>query len=629
MGIINVLDDNTINKIAAGEVIERPSSVIKELVENSIDSGATAITVEIKDGGIKYIRVTDNGCGIIRSDIKNAFLRHATSKIKDVMDLFRISSLGFRGEALSSICAVSHVELLTKTKNDFSGTRYLISGGNEELLEDAGVPEGTTIIVRDLFYNTPARRKFLKSPNSEAGNISELMEHLILSHPEISFKYMVNGIDRTISSGNGDLKSAIYSVYGRDFVNNIIPIEIDTEIANITGYIGKPEIARGNRNLELFFVNNRYIKSKVISNAVEESYRHRLMLHKYPFVVLYLEIDPSRIDINVHPAKTEIKFMDEIALSGLVTDSIDAILSKSELIPEIKAALTVPKQQIISENENETQENKCTSEALNKKVILNTNENEKIKKLKQVYNNPILDLVSAPEPFETNRKSVFKSEGENKGQECEFEKNEQMSMFSDNFISQEAVKKHRIIGQIFNTYWLVEYDNKLYIIDQHAAHEKVLYEKIIKRINNSETNSQMISPPEIISLSAAEEYTLVKYSDNLAQMGFEWNHFGGQEYSLSGVPVDLFNLTSRDYFISVLDDLAEGNNHKPDAVNDRIATMACKAAVKGNMSLSYNEAKSLIEELLTLENPYNCPHGRPCIISYSLDELEKLFKRIV
>lgn len=627
MGIINVLDENTINKIAAGEVIERPASVIKELVENSIDSGAEAITVEIKDGGIKYIRVTDNGSGILKSDIKNAFLRHATSKIKDVMDLFRISSLGFRGEALSSICAVSHVELLTKTETDFSGSRYLISGGREELMEDVGVPKGTTIIIRDLFYNTPARRKFLKSPNTEASNITELMEHLILSHPDISFKYTVNGIDRLISSGNNDIKSAIYSIFGRESVNNLLPVSIKSEAASINGFIGKPEIARGNRNFELFFVNNRYIKSKVLSYSVEEAYKHRLMLHKYPFVVLYFDIEPTKIDINVHPAKTEIKFMDEIQLTKLITEELEILLKNEELIPSIQV-----NNEIKLRREN-TEENNGPQIDIHSSVLKCAESESKADDKSSKDITPLIAIKEtflSPEPFEYSRKSdIEKSQSTYVLDDIETNNAEQINLFSENFISAEAVKQHKIIGQIFNTYWLVEYNNKLYIIDQHAAHEKVLYERLINRLKESEVSTQMISPPVIISLSATEQNSLDKYSSNLMNLGFEWNHFGGHEYSLCGVPSDLFNMSSKDYFISVLDDLAEGKNQTPDAINDRIATMACKAAVKGNMSISNLEARALIEELLTLDNPYNCPHGRPCIISYSQDELEKLFKRIV
>jgi len=603
---INILDDSTIDKIAAGEVIERPSSVVKELVENAIDSGADSISVEIKEGGISYIRVTDNGCGILREDVKNAFLRHATSKIKDVLDLFKISSLGFRGEALSSISAVASVELLTKTANDFSGIRYVISGGREEAFEDAGIPDGTTIIVRNLFYNTPARRKFLKSPNTEASYITELMEHLILSHPEISFKYTVNGIDRMISSGNDDIKSTVYTVFGRETIKNMLPVSVENDICKITGLIGKPEISRGNRNYEYFFVNKRYIKSSVLSYAVESSYKSRLMLHKYPFVILYFEINPEKLDINVHPAKTEIKFIDEIALSKLITDEIDYILSESELIPQISDSIIKPKP---VENPIE-HEPVCITKAPDSIDKFGLFSNEK-----------------APEPFEEKRVKEIRAEAETITDKIE--NVQQIDLFKDTFISEKAVKKHKIIGQIFLTYWLVQYEDNLYIIDQHAAHEKVLYEKLIKRLSSSQITSQMISPPVIVSLSAKEEDVLNKYGANIRNVGFEWENFGGQEYSICSVPTDLFNLSCKDYFIAVLDDLAEGRNQTLEAVNDRIASMACKAAVKGNMRMSEEEARALINELLELENPYNCPHGRPCIISYSKEQIEKLFKRIV
>lgn len=634
MSNINLLDDKTIDKIAAGEVIERPASVVKELVENAIDSGATSISVEIKNGGISYIRVTDNGCGIYKEDVKTAFLRHATSKIKDVMDLYKISSLGFRGEALSSICAVSHVELLTKTHDAFSGTRYLISGGVEELFEEVGVPNGTTIIVKDLFYNTPARLKFLKSPNTEASHITELIEHLILSHPEISFKYRINGIDKIVSSGNGDIISTIYTIYGRDISKKLLPIKIINDVFNLEGVIGKPEIARSNRNFETFFVNKRFVKSKVISSAVEEAFSHRLMLHKYPFVVLYVTIDPSRLDINVHPTKTEIKFIDEILLSNFIVESINNIFKEAEFIPQIENEFNpisfkqdIKPSTIANNNSNqhlnELQE-EITISTEEKKLFDNLNSDNTVDKISRLNN----ITESIPEPFEIKRKEKYDNTRFDK-EDILVNDIDQLSFVTESFISENAIKKHKIIGQIFDTYWLVEFNESLYIIDQHAAHEKVLYEKYINRFKTSKVNTQLLSPPIIISLSLLEEEILKKYQDNLISMGFEWDHFGGHEYSLCGVPVDLYDLTSQDYFISVLDGLAEGKSKSPDSIYDRIATMACKAAVKGNMKMSPIEAKALIDELLKLENPYNCPHGRPCIISYTKGELEKLFKRIV
>lgn len=615
MSIINILDENTIDKIAAGEVVERPASVVKELVENAIDSGASAITVEIKDGGITLIRVTDNGHGIEKGQIRKAFLRHATSKITSVTDLFRISSLGFRGEALSSISAVSQVELLTKTEDDFSGSRFLINGGKEEALEDAGVPCGTTIIVRNLFYNTPARKKFLKSANTEAGYISELMEKFILSHPNIAIKYMINGQDKMTSPGNGDIQSAIYSVFGKMTVSSMLPIESQNEYFKLKGYICKPEICRSNRNYEFFFVNQRIVKSKVLSASVEEAYKNYLMLHKYPFVVLYFDIEPSRLDINVHPAKTEIKFIDEVYINTVLVSLIQNTLKNIQLIPEVSND-----DRSITASERVVKVNSPEPFEINRKIYDSFTAEKNTVSYKPVLTggNILHSKASHSYPL-----AAFDNES------AEINDVEQISVFSDEFLSEKAVLSHRIIGQLFNTYWLIEYDEKMYIIDQHAAHEKVLYERIIKRLSENEVTSQIISPPEIVSLSVMEEEALCKYKENLKNIGFEWEHFGGREYSICAVPCDLFGMQHNDYFITVLDDLIEGKKITPETVNDRIATMACKAAVKANMRLSQDEAKALIEELLTLENPYNCPHGRPVIISYSKTDIEKLFKRIV
>lgn len=620
MSVINILDENTIDKIAAGEVVERPASVVKELVENAIDSGATAITVEIKDGGISMIRVTDNGQGIEKDQIKKAFMRHATSKITSVTDLFRISSLGFRGEALSSICAVSQVELLTKTKDDYSGSRYIINGGKEEAIEDAGVPNGTTIIVRNLFYNTPARKKFLKSSNTEAGYISELMEKFILSHPDIAIKYMVNGIDKMTSSGNGDIKSAIYSVFGKVTVESMIPLEYLGEEFSVTGYICKPEICRGNRNYEFFFVNERIIKSKILSNSIEEAYKNYLMLHKYPFVVLYFDIEPTRLDINVHPAKTEIKFLDEAYITATLLYLVQNALSKKELIPEVVAEKK-------SESNREITHKINSPEPFEDKRKGNSNYSSNINN--SVAKEATFEFESTTAVSHSYQNEFNKDKPQNFESENTESKTEQLSIFSDDFLSESAAVSHRIIGQLFDTYWLVEYNEKLYIIDQHAAHEKVLYERIIKRLKAGLNPSQIISPPEIVSLSVSEEEALCKYKENLNTLGFEWEHFGGREYSICAVPCDLFGMGKNDYFISILDELSVGRKPSLDTVNDRIATMACKAAVKANMRLSTNEAKALIDELMTLDNPYNCPHGRPVIISYSKTEIEKLFKRIV
>ena len=591
---INILDSNTIDKIAAGEVVERPSAVVKELVENSIDANADAVTIEIKDGGISFIRITDNGEGIDRSQIKKAFMRHATSKIKSVEDLISVTSLGFRGEALSSISAVGKIEFLTKTKTDFIGTRYVVEGGRECVFEDAGIPDGTTIIVRDLFFNVPARKKFLKSPSSEGNNITELIEHMILSHPNISFKYIYNGNVKLQSSGKNDIKSCIYNVYGRDIANGLIEVKSIRDDISIHGFIGKPELARATRNFEIYFVNNRFIKSTLIDRALEEAYKDYLMLHKYPTVFLYFEIPSHLIDVNVHPTKREIRFFEGEALKCYIVDVIKNALINKELIKEIV------EEHHEKPSVKESEINKEPFETINHII-------------ESSYNN------------------YYSSEIEKEDESTDInDKNEQLTLFDDKFISEESIKKHRIIGQLFNTYWLIEFENKLFIVDQHAAHEKVNYERLIKKLRNNENCSQNIYPPIVVSLSNAEAQYVTKYNENFLNVGFTIEHFGGLDYTISTVPMELLSQNPADYFHEMLDELMEGKNSKEtETVNLKIATMACKASVKGNMHLSVFEADKLISELLTLENPYNCPHGRPTIISFSKYEIEKMFKRIV
>ena len=591
---INILDSNTIDKIAAGEVVERPSAVVKELVENSIDANADAVTIEIKDGGISFIRITDNGEGIDRSQVKKAFMRHATSKIKSIEDLISVTSLGFRGEALSSISAVGKVEFLTKTKTDFIGTRYVVEGGRECVFEDAGIPDGTTIIVRDLFFNVPARKKFLKSPSSEGNNITELIEHMILSHPNISFKYIYNGNVKLQSSGKNDIKSCIYNVYGRDIANGLIEVKSIRDDISIHGFIGKPELARATRNFEIYFVNNRFIKSTLIDRALEEAYKDYLMLHKYPTVFLYFEIPSHLIDVNVHPTKREIRFFEGEALKCYIVDVIKNALINKELIKEIV------EEHHEKPSVKESEINKEPFETINHII-------------ESSYNNYYSsEIEKEDESTDTNEKNV------------------QLTLFDDKFISEESIKKHRIIGQLFNTYWLIEFENKLFIVDQHAAHEKVNYERLIKKLRNNENCSQNIYPPIVVSLSNAEAQYVTKYNENFLNVGFTIEHFGGLDYTISTVPMELLSQNPADYFHEMLDELMEGKNSKEtETVNLKIATMACKASVKGNMHLSVFEADKLISELLTLENPYNCPHGRPTIISFSKYEIEKMFKRIV
>lgn len=612
---IQVLDKDTIDKIAAGEVVERPVSVVKELVENSIDAKANTITVEIKDGGISYIRVADNGCGIKREDVKIAFLSHATSKIRSIEDLIDVGSLGFRGEALSSIAAVSKVELLTKTKDEFAGSRYIIEGSKEMSLDDVGIPDGTTFIVRHLFYNTPARRKFLKTPQTEGSYITDFMEKVMLSHPNISFKLIINNNTRLQSSGNGEIKDIIYSLYGRDMMSGLMPINYSDGDISISGFIGKPELSRGNRSFEIYYVNQRYIQSTVIRRALDEAYKPYLMLHKYPVVILHLVISPELIDVNVHPTKKEIRFLEGAQLYDMLINAIRNTLSGKELIVDIHeiekddAKEAVP----VKDVRPEPFELNALKSFVPKAPSLGNVQAPDLNEENEELNNTITEA-----PLDTFAKIEKSSESE------------QLSMFDHGFLSTENIKRHRIIGQVFDTYWLIEMDGKLYIIDQHAAHEKVKYERLIKQFAKGRIHSQMLNPPIVISLSANEEAVLNKYRESFLRVGFEIEHFGSNEYSIREIPTELFGLTAEEYFHDLLDELMnDKQSDNIDAVDHRIATMACKSAVKGNDRLSFDEAQALIDELMSLDNPYNCPHGRPTIVSFSKQEVEKMFKRIV
>ncbi len=639
MANIKVLDQNTINQIAAGEVIDRPASVVKELLENAIDAKATAITVEIKDGGISFIRITDNGCGIEKEDIKVAFLRHSTSKIRTAVDLVTVSSLGFRGEALSSISAVAMVELITKTKESFCGTRYVIEGGEEKSIEDIGVPDGTTFIVRNLFYNTPARRKFLKSANTEASYISDIVEKIALSHPEISIRFIINNQNKLHTSGNGSLRDVVYTVYNREIATNVIEINNSCQFMKITGYIGKPLISRGNRGYENYFINNRYVKSNFISRAIEDAYKSFLMQHKYPFTCINLQVDPELLDVNVHPSKMELRFRNQEEIYPFVFNTVDAALHHRQLIPDVEIEEKKEKEktvtQIVSEvmasdgkkvripEPFEIKRNESIKESI--KEIEIANKKEQIFKLNE--KNEILMEDSEKYKYVPENRISRIIEKEEKKVVVE----NQMELFDDNLLSKKARVKHKIIGQVFDTYWIVEYNDKMFIIDQHAAHEKVLYEKILKRYNAKEQLSQEINPPIVVSVSMKEEQVLKANMDSFRKFGYEIEEFGGNEYAIRGVPYDLLSLSSRELFLELLDgiNIDDGIRVKPDMLIDRMATMACKAAVKGNNKLSMDEANKLIDELLELDNPYNCPHGRPTIISMTKYEMEKKFKRII
>lgn len=665
MSRIQVLDKNTIDKIAAGEVVERPSSVVKELVENALDAKATAITVEIKDGGIRLIRITDNGSGIQKDDIKTAFLRHATSKIKSAEDLLSVSSLGFRGEALSSIGAVSQVELITKTQTQFSGCRYRIEGGNEIGLEEVGAPDGTTFLVRNLFYNVPARRKFLKSAQTEAGYISTIMERMALSRPDVSFKFIQNNQTKLQTSGNTNLKDIIYHVYGRDITSNLIPIDRTINGVSLTGFIGKPLISRGNRSFENYFVNGRYVKSKVISAAIEEGYRGFVMQHKYPFTVLNLSMDGRMLDVNVHPTKMELRISNQEDVYRFICMAVRDALNGRELIPKVSVGKeeNVKTERIIEKSRPEPFEKKRLAMELRDengalikdkdrtttsgKIAESTLDYGKKKTAVEKEAPSVLpvkdDKKELPQSGKPQQEFTKQHIQELQQQPRELERQEpqtqqqiqeqkpkQMELFETNLLGADARPKHKLIGQLFQTYWLVEFEDNLFIIDQHAAHEKVLYERNVKLWKEKVHTSQMVSPPIILTLSNKEVEMLETYQEYLRELGFEIEHFGGKEYAICGVPGNLYGLAQKDVLLEFIDSLeTTPGKATPEIITDKLATMSCKAAVKGNQRLSFQEMNALIDELMTLENPYNCPHGRPTIISMSKYDIEKKFKRIV
>lgn len=649
---IQVLDQETINKIAAGEVIERPSSVVKELVENAIDAGATAVTIEIKDGGISFIRITDNGSGISKDDIPMAFLRHSTSKIKSIEDLMNVSSLGFRGEALSSIAAVSQVELITKTADDFTGSRYVIEGGNEISLEEVGAPDGTTFIVRNLFYNTPVRRKFLKTAATEAGYVNALIEHLSLSHPDISFRFINNNQNKLHTSGNMNLKDIIYGVYGRDITSNLMEISGKTQDVEITGFIGKPVICRGNRGYENYYINGRYIKSSIITKAIEESYKGYIMPHNYPFTAIHFKINPSIMDVNVHPTKMELRFSKNEFVYRFVLETVKECLANRELAARVKLPDPVKQQQFTKSPENIKQTEKSyvqentdskpyqaprieppresfynsTESSVKQKTV---NENQTTGFIKNITDYTKMPPTRLPEPFEIKRSDEMIKEDKKIYEAEKKQEAEQLSMFDTPLMSEKAKADYRIIGQLFETYWLIEYEDKFYMMDQHAAHEKILYERFMNHLKVKDMDTQMIMPPVIIELNMQQEDAYKRNKQAFSRLGFEIEEFGGNAYKVNGLPAGLPNVNLKQMLIDMIDGLTDDNSTDLDIITERVATMSCKAAVKGNNKLSFEEAKELIEELMQAENPYNCPHGRPTLIVMSKYEVERKFKRIL
>lgn len=687
---IHVLDSRTIDRIAAGEVVERPASVVKELVENAIDAGSTAITVEAKEGGIEFVRVTDNGCGIEREQLPTAFLRHATSKIEDADDLNHIASLGFRGEALSSIAAVSRVEIITKRKENLTGTRMVLEGAKEQSIDEIGAPDGTTFLMRNLFFNTPVRRKFLKQPATEGSYITDLMEHLALSRPDISFKFVLGNQTRFHTSGNGDLREVIYRIYGREIATQLVPIQIEENGIKVEGYLGKPVLVRSNRNFEIYFINGRFIRSGVIAKAIEEGYKQYLMQHKFPLCVLHITMDTETVDVNVHPSKMDVRFSDGMAFARMLSEKIAATLRNREMIPDA----SLEDEKSIQKKEQEDRKaswKEHTPEVFEKKReesyrVMEAAKYEAVPKDRREFiQKPIWQEahagiqtsirkpepvsaqteeqpaapVAAPEPKEddffveaeplkpTSLEPVICPEtaevmeavdgisAEKQPSAMDMEPVvkdvQQMNLFEEKLLSVQNRSRYRIIGQVFDTYWLIQFEDKLFIIDQHAAHEKVKYERLMKQFHEKSVISQRLMPPIIVSLTGQEESILHTYEDAFAQLGFEIEAFGGNEYALRSVPVDLYGCSERELFLAVLDELSQetGNRGSFQVIEEKIASMSCKAAVKGNNRLSLQEAEQLIDELLTLDNPYNCPHGRPTIITMTETDLEKKFKRIV
>lgn len=644
MAKINVLDHQTIDKIAAGEVVERPASVVKELVENAIDAGASAVTVEIREGGTTLIRVTDNGGGIEKSQVENAFLRHATSKISSAEDLTSLVSLGFRGEALASIAAVAQVELITKTPEELTGTRYVIEGGMEKEREEIGAPTGTTLIVRNLFFNTPPRKKFLKQPRTEGSYVAELMEHLAMSNPHISFKFVLNGQTKFYTTGSGDLREIVYRIYGKEISGELLDFCCEREGMRITGLLGKPAINRANRSYEIFYINGRYIRSTLISRAVEEGYREYLMQHKFPFCILHFQIDTERIDVNVHPSKLEVRIADAPAFHEAVKEAVYEALHRQEMIPEVRLADG-------RESAEKSRREEADREAAKKRASApEPFEERRIAECRRVEaENAYLqtsgqDLAghgillrqdaptygeSAEPPGKTDEPCKERA-ASSKADAGTVSENEQMNLFDSRILSRESRPQFEIIGQIFDTYWLIAYEEKLLIVDQHAAHEKVKYERLMKRFREKNVLSQTLNPPTILTLNNREKECLAAHREDFEALGFLVEEFGGSDYAIRGVPMDLYGYGEGEFFCEVLDEMVEeAVSGTPESIRIRIATMACKAAVKGNMRISRAEMEGLLDELLTLENPYNCPHGRPTIISMTKQELERKFKRIV
>ena len=668
MKSIHLLDSDTINKIAAGEVVERPSSVIKELVENAIDAKATAITVEIKDGGISFIRITDNGCGIEKDQVRKAFLRHATSKLHTIDDLLDIGSLGFRGEALSSIAAIAQVELISKPPEAMLGISYQIEDGEEKSLTQIGAPDGTTILVRNLFYHVPARKKFLKTAATEGNYINQLMENMAMLRPDISMRFINGGQNKLYTSGNGRLKDLIYTIYGREISSNVLEINYECPLFAVTGYIGKPIISRGNRTFENYYINGRFVKSRLIAAAIEQAYKPFMMQHRYPFTVLHIKIKPELIDVNVHPAKMEVRFQQENEIYELLAGAIENTLRGKEFIPDVsddgKAEKKVQEKQKLPEPfeqrrlqamkeiippppaEHKTQNEQKPSAEHKTQSEQKLPRNEEQPKVPSKLSEPVCEYKAEKKQTIKDSDSKWESAsgihkriGQDVSQtvnqmptqpEQKLEKPEQQTLFTEPLLSEKARIHHRLIGQLFDTYWLIQYGNQLYIMDQHAAHEKVNYERLMEAYRKKERITQFVSPPMVISLTRAEEAILEEFKSEFERIGFTIEPYGGREYAISEIPANLYGINEKELFLEMLSDLEDRGSMQPsELIASKLASMSCKAAIKGGQKISFKEADALVSQLLTLENPYACPHGRPTIITMTKYELEKKFKRIV
>ena len=665
---IQVLDQATINQIAAGEVIDRPSSVVKELLENAIDAKATAITVEIKDGGISFIRITDNGCGIEKDQVRKAFLRHATSKLHTIDDLLDIGSLGFRGEALSSIAAIAQVELISKPPEAMLGISYQIEDGEEKSLTQIGAPDGTTILVRNLFYHVPARKKFLKTAATEGNYINQLMENMAMLRPDISMRFINGGQNKLYTSGNGRLKDLIYTIYGREISSNVLEINYECPLFAVTGYIGKPIISRGNRTFENYYINGRFVKSRLIAAAIEQAYKPFMMQHRYPFTVLHIKIKPELIDVNVHPAKMEVRFQQENEIYELLAGAIENTLRGKEFIPDVsddgKAEKKVQEKQKLPEPfeqrrlqamkeiippppaEHKTQNEQKPSAEHKTQSEQKLPRNEEQPKVSSKLSEPVCEYKAEKKQTIKDSDSKWESAsgihkriGQDVSQtvnqmptqpEQKLEKPEQQTLFTEPLLSEKARIHHRLIGQLFDTYWLIQYGNQLYIMDQHAAHEKVNYERLMEAYRKKERITQFVSPPMVISLTRAEEAILEEFKSEFERIGFTIEPYGGREYAISEIPANLYGINEKDLFLEMLSDLEDRGSMQPsELIASKLASMSCKAAIKGGQKISFKEADALVSQLLTLENPYACPHGRPTIITMTKYELEKKFKRIV